>query len=60
MCRSCNTPFHGKYCQQCSFCGHPAHNENLCGTGVVRNIPYIQGMEVSIGCQCKEERYDRA
>lgn len=58
MCRSCIHKFNGKYCQQCPTCGHPAHNDNLCGVGVIRLIPRINGTRESIGCRCKEYRYD--
>lgn len=69
MCRSCMIPFHGKYLQQCSFCGHPNHEENLCGVGIVRFVPMIENQHPSwqylqiqygssVGCQCKEGRYD--
>ncbi len=59
LCRSCNTPFHGKYLQQCSFCGHPAHEDNFCGVGVIRFIPTMtEHGRVSVGCLCKEERYE--
>ena len=57
MCRSCTTPFHGKYLQQCDICGHPAHNENYCGVGVITLVPYLDGTCESIGCRCNEERY---
>jgi len=61
MCRSCNTPFHGKYLQQCKFCGHPAHDGNFCGVGVIRFIPVMTEHErISIGCLCRKERYDQA
>jgi hypothetical protein len=59
MCRSCVEPFNGKYCQQCEYCGHPAHTENLCGVGIITVIPRINGDIESIGCLCKEERYDK-
>ncbi len=60
LCRSCNTPFHGKYLQQCSVCGHPSHDENFCGVGIIRLIPVMTKQErISIGCMCREERYDR-
>lgn len=53
------TAFNGKYLQQCEFCGHPAHDGNLCGVGIVRCIPVMTDQEIiSIGCMCKEERYD--
>lgn len=59
MCRSCNTPFHGRYLQQCPICGHPIHEGNLCGVGVIRIIPVMTKQErISIGCTCREERYD--
>lgn len=69
MCRSCVTAFDGKYLQQCSFCGHPAHEGNLCGVGVIRFVPmnvnqhpnwsYLQiQFGRSVGCLCKEERYN--
>jgi len=59
MCRSCTHSFNGKYCQQCEFCGHPKHNDNLCGVGVIALIPYLDSSILSIGCLCKEERYER-
>ncbi len=59
MCRSCIHPINGKYCQQCNNCGHPAHKDNFCGVGVIRNILRIDGTEESVGCLCKEERYER-
>lgn len=70
MCRSCIHKFNGKYCQQCEYCGHPAHNGNDCGVGVVRFIPMIENQHPywpylqiqfgkTVGCKCKEERYDR-
>ena len=59
MCRSCIHKFNGKYCQQCETCGHPAHQDNLCGVGVINTIPRVDGTEESYGCICKEERYER-
>lgn len=57
MCRSCTTKFHGKYLQQCDYCGHPDHEGNFCGVGVIRNLPLITQEHNTIGCECKEERY---
>jgi len=59
MCRSCIDPFNGKYCQQCETCGHPAHQDNSCGVGVIRHILRIDGTEDYVGCLCKEEMYER-
>lgn len=58
MCRSCTTPFKGSYHQQCDYCGHPAHEGNLCGVGVVRNLPLIIKEHNTIGCECKDGRYE--
>ena len=60
MCRSWSKPFKEKYCQQCEYCGHPAHDDNFCGVGVIRIIYRIDGSWESIGCQCIEERYERS
>ena len=58
MCSSCTSKFNGKYCQQCDICGHPAHNYNLCGVGIIRVIPRLNGNLESVGCMCKEEKYE--
>ena len=59
MCRSCVHPFNGKYCQQCEYCGHPAHYNNDCGVGVIARLFLTDGTDKSIGCLCKEQRYER-
>lgn len=57
MCRSCIEPFDGKYLQQCDYCGHPSHKDNLCGVGYWRVYPTTKGI-VGEGCRCKDGRYD--
>lgn len=59
MCRSCAHKYNGKYCQQCAKCGHPAHDNYLCGVGVINMTPRIDGTEESVGCLCPQERYER-
>lgn len=39
MCKSCIIPFNGKYLQQCSICGHPAHKNNTCTVGQPFSYP---------------------
>ena len=69
MCKSCTTPFDGQYLQQCEACGHPAHEKNCCGVGVIRLVPMITNQHPlwphlqiqygkSVGCQCPNEIYD--
>ena len=58
MCRSCVHKFNGKYCQQCDICGHPAHQDSLCGVGIVRVYNTLNKKIISVGCICPTEIYD--
>ena len=39
LCKSCTTPFHGRYLQQCEICGCPAHEPGCCTHGQPFSYP---------------------